>query len=683
MVKEMTVGGHEDQVPERIQAWAPTAERIGQSDLRQFQAWLQGAGGAASTYPERATSAYADLHRWSIDHIDDFWESIWEYYDVIGERGSGPVRSSASMADTRWFPGARLNYAENLLRFAATDPDREAVVGLHESRGREALTWRELEERTASLAAHLRSVGVRPGDVVCAVLPNIPETIIALLATASVGAIWSVVNTDFGVQGISDRFGQLAPRVLLTVDGYDFNGRYRDMTENLTDIINALPTVEHHILVDTQSAPSAAPRTVGVQSVPLSAVLATPARPAYERVEFSHPLWVLYSSGTTGKPKGIVHGHGGIVLEVNKANGLQYDLRPGDRVYFAVSTTWVVWNMLVNSMVRGTTVITYDGAPAFESPARHLAICAHERVALFGGGAAVLSEIERSGLIPRELYDFSALNSILSTGSPLPESTWLWVHDQVKKDVRLGSDSGGTDMASGIIGSNPVDPTYVGELQGPYLGVAADTVDPEGRPVVGRVGELVVTEPLPSMPVGFWNDPDRSRYRSAYFEEIPGVWRQGDWATRRADGPFVIHGRSDSTINRGGIRMGSADITEVVNTVPGVRASMVIGAELGGGDYYMPLFVVSDEGVEVDDELRDAIVSEIRTKVSPRYVPDDIIGAPGVPKTRTGKLMEVPVKQIFQGGDPEAVSFSATDEPQILEWYVTRAADFARERGAK
>ena len=674
------MNSHTESAIARLRTWAPSADRVERSDIRAFQDWLRNVRGVQLTETRGEPGSYAELHRWSVKNIDDFWESVWEYYDVVGERGVGPVRDGGSIFDTSWFPGARLNYAENLLRFASTNPDREAVVGLHESRDREAVTWRELEERTASLAAHLRSLGVRPGDVVCAVLPNIPETIVALLATASVGAIWSVVNTDFGVRGVSDRFAQIAPKVLLTVDGYDFNGRYRDMTEGLPDLIDALPSIEHHIMVDTRGVTDGEPPEIRVPSVRLSAIVSVLAQPEYKRVEFSHPLWVLYSSGTTGKPKGIVHGHGGVVLEVNKANGLQYDLSPGDRVYFAVSTTWVVWNMLVDSMMRGATVITYDGAPAFGTQARHLEICADERVAFLGIGAAVLTGIERSGISPRDHYDFSSLDSILSTGSPLPESTWLWIHDQVKRDVHLGSDSGGTDIASGIVGSNPLDPTYIGELQGAYLGVAADTVDAEGRPVVGEVGELVMTEPLPSMPVCFWNDPDRSRYRSAYFEDIPGMWRQGDWATRRAEGSFVIHGRSDSTINRGGIRMGSADICEVVDSVPGVRVSMVIGAELRGGDYYMPLFVVPEDGVEVDDDLRNAIVAEIRSKVSPRYVPDEIIAAPSVPRTRTGKLMEVPVKQIYQGADPNAVSLTVTDEPDTLLWYVDRAAAFARER---
>ncbi|MFS4488174.1 acetoacetate--CoA ligase [Dietzia kunjamensis] len=664
----------------RIKTWEPSPERIARSEIRRFQTWLRDTRGTRAVGVDWT---YTELHDWSVGHVDDFWESVWKYFEIVGDRGMGPVREGTSISDTRWFPGSRLNYAENLLRFAATETDREAVVGLHETQPREAVTWRELEERTASLAAHLRALGVRPGDVVAAVLPNIPATVVALLATASVGAVWSVVNTDFGVQGVSDRFSQIAPRVLLTVDGYDYNGRYRDMTAGLPDLIDALPSIEHHILVDTRGDSGEAPHPVRVPSARLSQILSVPARPAYERVAFSHPLWVLYSSGTTGKPKGIVHGHGGIVLEVNKSNGLQYDLGSGDRVYFAVSTTWVAWNMLVDSMMRGTTIVTYDGAPAFGTPAKHLQICADERVGFFGVGAAVLTEIEKSGLRPRDHFDFSNLDSILSTGSPLPESTWMWIHDEVKRDVHLGSDSGGTDIASGIVGSNPLDPTYVGELQGPYLGVAADTVDPAGRPVVGEVGELVMTEPLPSMPVGFWNDPDGSRYRSAYFEDLPGMWRQGDWATRMPEGPFVIHGRSDSTINRGGIRMGSADICEVVDTVPGVRASMVIGAELSGGDYYMPLFVVPEDGHEVDDDLKDAIVSEIRSKVSPRYVPDEIITAPAVPRTRTGKLMEVPVKRVYQGTDPDAVSFSAADEPSTLQWYVDRAAAFAREREAQ
>ncbi|WP_375000633.1 acetoacetate--CoA ligase [Aeromicrobium sp. CTD01-1L150] len=657
----------------RTKLWEPTEDEIASSETRAFQQWLVGSRAVE-------TGSYAELHRWSVDNVDVFWESIWEYFDVIGERSTGPVRTGEGIPATRWFPGARLNYAQNLLRWADERPHAEALVGLHEAAPRTSLTWAELAGKVGALARHLRGLGVRPGDTVCAVLPSIPETVVALLATTSVGAVWSVVNTDFGVQGISDRFAQIEPRVLLTVDGVEFNDSYRDQLPQLDGILESLPSVEHHVLVDAHRTPVP---DVRVPSVLLSEIVAKPCAPEFESVEFSHPLWVLFSSGTTGKPKGIVHSHGGVVLEANKANALQYDVSPGTRVYFAVATTWVVWNLLVDSMMRGATIIAYDGSPTHGGPAKHLEICSDESVEFFGTGAAVLSLIEKSGISPRTRGSFPFLRSILSTGSPLPDSTWIWVYQHVKDDIRLGSDSGGTDIASGILGSNPLDPVYVGELQAPYLGVAAQTVDPSGRQVTGEVGELVMTESLPSMPVMFWDDPDGSRYHDAYFVEFDGLWRQGDWATQIPGGGWVIHGRSDSTINRGGIRMGSADITSVVDTVPGVQASMVIGAELHGGGYFMPLFVVPEPGAEVDGALTEAIVTAIRTKVSPRYVPDEIIPAPAVPRTRTGKLMEVPIKRVFQGADPDSVNRTTAEDVEVVEWYVERAVEFARGRGGK
>ncbi|MCI4011152.1 acetoacetate--CoA ligase [Brevibacterium sp. ZH18] len=675
----------------RVELWRPSVERVAGSEIRRYQTWLEQTRGIS-------TDSYDDLHAWSIADIDSFWESIWEYFSVIGDRSLGPIRSGNDMVNTRWFAGTNVNYAENLLKQAEVTPDAEAIVGIHESAPRTSKTWRELRQDVGSLAAHLRSLGVEPGDTVCAVLPSIPDAVTALLSVASIGAVWSLVNTDFGVDGIADRFTQLQPKVLITVNVNEFAGQVHEQLPLLPKILGALPSVRNHILIETDSSDtltgwsdsltperangdtSREGQATPVRSVRLREILAQPQELEFATVEFSHPLWVLYSSGTTGKPKGIVHSHGGIVLETLKSNGLQYDICPGDRVHFAVSTTWVVWNMLVDSMMRGATIVTYDGSPTYPRVDRHLLICSDEDVSMFGTGAAILSRIERSGVQPRELYSLDKLRSILSTGSPLPASAWEWVYGSINSEIRLGSDSGGTDIASGILGSNPLDPVYVGELQGSYLGVDARTVREDGEAVEGEVGELVIAQPLPSMPVKLWNDPTGEKYRSAYFDDIPGMWRQGDWATKVPDGGYVLHGRSDATINRGGIRMGSADICHVVDTVPGVQASMVIGAELEQGDYFMPLFVVPDDEVDVDNSLREAIIQAIRTRLSPRYVPDEVIEAPAVPKTRTGKLMEIPIKRIFQGADPSAVSRTAAEDPKVLEWYLNYAYEFARSR---
>lgn len=662
---------NEQHIREKL--WSPSEDRIRESCIGEYQRWLAEEHGVA-------TQSYEELHRWSIENLDQFWETIWSRYGVIGERGAGPVREGSEIHSTRWFPGAKVNYAENLLKQAALTPHAEAVVGVHESEARTSLTWSELRGQVGALAEALRQMGVRPGDRVCAVLPNIPEAIVALFATATIGAVWSVVNPDFGVEGIRERFTQIEPKLLITVDGYEFNGSYRDMLPGLAALIGQLPSLEHHILVDSHRGHADSRGELPIPSADLSELVSEPQEPRFEPVDFSHELWILYSSGTTGAPKGIVHSHGGIVLEALKANTLQYDVKAGDRTCFAAATSWVLWNLMVNAMAVGATVVTYDGAPTHGMATRILEVCADEKVGLIGAGAAIYTLMARSGLSPNAMYDLSSLHSVISSGSPLPEATWKWIYERVKADIHLGSDSGGTDISTGILGSNPLDAVWLNELQGPYLGVDADIVDPTGKQVEGEVGELVIRQPMPSMPVKFWNDPERTRLREAYFDDLPGLWRQGDWATKIPGGGYLIHGRSDSTINRGGIRMGSADITTVVDRVDGVSASMVIGAELRNGEYYMPLFVVPEPGHKVDDSLRDKIVQAIRTEVSPRYVPDELIEAPAVPRTRTGKLMEVPVKRVFQGGDPAKVNLAAAEDPDVIQWYIDRGTAYSRNR---
>lgn len=668
--------GNEGPDGARHLMWTPSRSRVEGSRMRDFQRWVAEHRGVRTT-------SYAELHTWSVEDLEGFWGAVWEYFDVVASvppelSRRGAVLADDTMPGASWFPGVKLNYAENILRHAAARPDATALVGEHEGLPATTLSWGELEAQVAALAARLRELGVEPGDTVAAVLPHIPQTVVALLATASVGAVWSVVNTDFGAQGVADRFAQIEPKVLITVDGYEFGGRLRDMTGSLPELRSVLPTVEHVILADQFPAGTcgAVPEDVEL----LSEIVTRRARPHYEQVDFGHPLWVLYSSGTTGKPKGIVHSHGGVLLEVLKANGLHYDLGPSSRSYFAVSTTWVVWNMVIDTLVMGGAVITYDGSPTQGGAGRHFEVIARNGATFFGTGAAVLTMIEKAGIVPKEQYDLSALTAMMVTGSPLPDSTWEWVYRTVGEDLRVGSDSGGTDVATAFIGSNPLDPAYRGELMGACLGVAAESWDTEGRRVHDEVGEFVVTRPMPSMPIRFWGDEDGTRYFDAYFSVYPGVWRHGDWVTELQGGQFIIHGRSDSTINRGGIRMGSADITQAVDRVDGVAASMVIGAELAGGDYYMPLFVVPAAGHTVDDDLRTAIVTAIRTQVSPRYVPDEIIEAPAVPRTRTGKIMEVPIKKLFQGASAGTLNRGSAEDPAVLDWYAEQASAFRQRR---
>ena len=648
-------------MPNRQLLWEPSKERIAAARMSAYLDWL-------ARERDLRFTGYAELWRWSVDDLDGFWRSIWDYFGVVSSAAPTAVLGDRRMPGATWFPGARLNWAENLLRHA--DRDGPAVVGITEGEEPVELSWAELTAQVASFAAALRAMGVRPGDRVAAYLPNIPQTVVALLATASVGAIWSCCAPDFGTKGVVDRFQQIAPTVLIAVDGYRFGGKDVDRNPVLAELREQLPSVRHTIVVRHRYPD----RPVPPGTEAFDALTGTAAVPNYEQVPFDHPLWILYSSGTTGLPKGIVHSHGGILLEHLKLHGLHFDTGPDDRVFIFASTAWMVWNVLVSGLSVGATIVTYDGSPVAPEPDAMFAVCAWQRVTRFGTGAAYLTICERAGTRPGDRYDLSALRSIMSTGSPLPDAVWPWVYDAVKRDVLLGSDCGGTDVCTAFIGSNPLLPVYAGELQAPDLGVRIESWSDAGKPLVGEVGEMVVTEPMPSMPVAFWNDPDGSRYRDAYFGTFPGVWRHGDWLTVTEDGTYIVHGRSDSTINRGGVRMGSADIYAAVDAMPEIAASLVIGAELPGGDYYMPLFVVLAAGAQLSEELVKRIRRAIREQVSPRHVPDDIVAVPAVPTTLTGKKLEVPIKRLIQGVPPEtAVNRATVANPEVLSWY----ADFA------
>ncbi|MGV9797879.1 acetoacetate--CoA ligase [Mycobacterium sp. NPDC003449] len=636
--------------------WEPTHEGIESARVTDFARFVAARTGI--DLPD-----YATLWQWSVDDPAGFWAALWDYFE-LGDRPD-EVLADLRMPGARWFPGAELNYVDQVRRNARTD--RPAILSVAEGGAVTELSWAELLGRTAAFAETLRSLGVGPGDRVVGYLPNIAEAIIAFLATASIGATWSACGQDYTAKAALDRLGQLEPTVLVAADGYRFGGKAHDKTGDSTALRAGLPTLKAAVLVSRLGEPRPDWLDWTAVSKPSNDELTTVA------VDFDHPLWVLYSSGTTGLPKGIVHGHGGVLLEHLKAVALQSDIGRDDTFFWYTSPSWMMWNFQVAGLLVGATIVCYDGSPTQPTADALWSIAATVGATVLGTSPGYVLACAKAGAVPREQHDLSALKVVGITGSSLPPSSALWLRDNVGERVQVASISGGTDVVSAFIGGVPTVPVWPGELSAPYLGVALDAWDESGRPVRGEVGELVITKPLPSMPIAFWNDADGSRYRDAYFEMFPGVWRHGDWITITDHGSIVVHGRSDSTLNRHGIRMGSADIYQSVERLPEIVEALVIGAEQPDGGYWMPLFVVLADGVELSDELRDRIKQTIRTEVSPRHVPDEILVAPGIPHTRTGKKLEVPVKKLFQGADAaKVVERSAVDNPDLLDWYVTQ-----------
>jgi acetoacetyl-CoA synthetase len=612
--------------------------------------------------------SYAELWRWSITDLEAFWQSIVDFFDVQFQQPARTVLSDRRMPGARWFEGARLNYAQNVFRNASAD--RPALVFQSETRPLQELSWAELQRQVASTAASLRSMGIQPGDRVVGYLPNIPEAAVAFLAAASVGAIWSSCSPDFGADAVVDRFGQIQPKVLFAVDGYTYAGKPFPRSDVVAELQRQLPTLEHTVLVPYLSG--AAPVA---STEPWPALLSEAPPPLrFEELPFEHPLWVVYSSGTTGLPKALVHSHGGIVLEHVKVLGLHQDLRAGDRLFWYSSTGWMMWNYIMGGLLIGTTPVLFDGNPGYPDLNTLWQLAESTRMTVFGTSAAYIMTCLRAGLRPGERFDLSALKCIGSTGSPLPPEGFAWAYDTVKPDVWLASISGGTDVASAFVCGCPLLPVHAGELQCRALGAAVDAFDDNGQSLIDQTGELVITEPMPSMPVFLWNDPDFSRYRASYFEMYPGIWRHGDWIRITPRGSAVIQGRSDSTLNRQGVRIGTAEVYSAVESLPEIRDSLVIGLELPKGGYYMPLFVVLAEGVELDDELERKINTTIRAHFSPRHVPDEIIAVAAIPRTLSDKKMEVPVKKLFMGVPvDQAANVGATRSPEAVRSFAELA----------
>jgi acetoacetyl-CoA synthetase len=654
--------------------WRPTPESIRATHLAQFADRVARRRGLDLGDP----ADYDAIWRWSVEHLDQFWAEVADWSGVLPGVPDDRVLTRRRMPGAEWFPGGCVNYAEQALRplqDGTVDPGSPALIAVAEDAAPVETSWAQLRDRVGAFAATLRRLGVQRGDRVAGYLPNVPEAVVAFLGAAAVGAVWSSCAPDFGTRSVLDRFAQIEPTVLVAVDGYRWGGKAYDRRDVVAELRAALPSVRTTIAV-----PRLSPDEVPDGAMSWAEAVADEQQPVFESLPFDAPLWIVYSSGTTGLPKGIVHGHGSVAVEMHKQLGLHGDVGPGDRYYWYASTAWIMWNIAASALLRGATVVVHDGAPAYPSVDAQFALAARTGITHLGTSAGYLTACEKAGIRPGETHDLSALRSIGSTGSPLPASAFSWVYDAVGNDVFLNSVSGGTDVATGFIGSTLLLPVVAGEMQRPMLAVAAAAWDEEGRPVVGELGELVVTEPMPTMPLYFWNDPDGSRYREAYFEPWPGVWRHGDWMEVTERGTCVITGRSDSTLNRGGVRMGTADIYAAVESVPEVRDCVVLGVEQRDGGYWMPLFVQLAPGEELTDELQARIRDAIRRQASPRHVPDEVLAVPAVPHTRTGKRLEVPLKRLFQGTDPaRALNLGAVDDPAAVDHYVRLAA----ERGAR
>ena len=651
--------------------WQPSAARIEHARVSQFMRWLK-------TERERDFATYDALWQWSVSDLEGFWATLWDWSGFIAAQPWKRVLGAREMPGAQWFPGARLNYVDQIFRHETAA--RPAILSRGETGALRRTSWRDLREKVADVAAHLRRAGIRPGDRVAAFATNTPETIIAFLATASLGAIWSVCSLDMGVQSVLDRFRQIEPSFLFVQTSSSYNGKHVDRAEQAQTIIDALPSLREIVELpgDGPMAPSNGKRTAWGDIPRTGGELGT------EPVAFDHPLWILYSSGTTGLPKAIVHGHGGMILE-SAILGLHNDLGPSDVFHWYSTTGWVMWNCQIAALLGGSTIAIYDGSPSWPDFGALWSFAAEAGVTTFGAGAAFYASCLKSEVRPRMRGDLSALRSIGSTGSPLSSDCYDWIYRELGPDVWLAPMSGGTDIAGPFVAGVPILPVHAGEMQCRVLGADVRAFDEAGASITDDVGELVCTTPLPAMPVFFWNDPDGSRYRASYFDTYPGVWRHGDWVSITPRGGAVIHGRSDATINRHGLRLGTAEIYRAIEALPDVLDSLIIDLEYLGRPSWMALFVQLREGQARDGIVLDAGLSEkiraaIRASVSARFIPDAMYQVASVPRTLTGKKLEVPVKKLLLGQDAaKVVNRDAMANPDSIDWFIT----FAEQRAAE
>lgn len=649
-------------ISEGTALWEPSAEWKKNANLTRYMDWLSEKKGLPF-------DDYTSLWQWSVTDLEAFWESIWEYFDIQSKTSYTKVLEDRRMPGAKWFVGATLNYAEHIFRHRRED--ETAIYYASELRNLKSLTWRDLEEQVAAFAHALKDLGVKKGDRVAAYVANMPEAVIAFLGSASIGAIWSSCSPEFGAKSVIDRFKQIEPKVLVAVDGYRYNGKDFDRLDTVNAIQKAVPTIEKTIMipylhetVSEHTVENMVEWQVFLENQPKTQLY-------FEAVPFDHPLWILFSSGTTGIPKAIVQGHGGILIEQLKALSLHTDLGPEDRFFWYTTTGWMMWNFLVGGLLTGAKIILYDGSPSYPDKNALWKLAENTGMTVFGTSAAFITGCMKDQLEPGRHYNLSKLKAIGSTGSPLPPNGFQWVYDHVKKDLWLASVSGGTDVCSAFVLGAPILPVKTGMIQCRGLGAAVYAFDDEGKPVVDHVGELVMTEPLPSMPLFFWNDPNGSRYRNSYFDVYPGIWRHGDYVKITKDGHCVIYGRSDATINRGGVRMGTSEIYSAVDSVPEVVDSLIVDIPTENGDSDLPLFVVLKDGVRLDASLENKIKEAIRQACSPRHVPNHIVPVNDIPRTINGKKLEVPVKKILMGSPLEkAANLGSLSNPESLKFFV-------------
>ncbi|GIV36301.1 MAG: acetoacetyl-CoA synthetase [Cyclobacteriaceae bacterium] len=637
--------------------WTPSEQLKENSNLRAYMQWL-------AEKQQLQFDRYDDLWSWSVNRYEDFWTTLLTYFNIRYNGKAGPVVQGNSMPHIRWFEGLTLNYAEHVFRNATAS--QPAIISLNEAGTTREVSWQELQQSVSGLQHFFKKCGIGPGDRIAAYLPCIPEATIAFLATSSLGAVWSSCSPDFGTQAVLDRFAQIEPVVLFAVTTYRYNGKLYDKSEVVRAVANAIPSLKYIVLLDGEKPVSDTRYVLWTD-----AVLPGTSELQFERLPFSHPLWVLYSSGTTGLPKAMVHSHGGILLEHLKYLTFHNDIHPGDRCFWFTTTGWMMWNYIQSSLLCGGVLVIYDGSPAWPGPDRLWQLAEEHQITHLGTSASFIMSCARTGLRPGDQYALGKLRSIGSTGSTLPPEGFEWVYRAVKNNVWLASISGGTDVCSAFVGGNPLLPVYAGEIQCRALGCRVEAFDESGRSVTARVGEMVITTPMPSMPVYFWNDPGFKRYTESYFEMFPGVWRHGDWIEITPRGGVIIYGRSDATLNRAGVRIGTSEIYRAVDKVAEVADSLIVCLEKPDGSFWMPLFVKMKEGITLDEALKQKINQTIRNETSPRHVPDNILPVADIPYTISGKKTETPVKKILMGKNPdEVINPGALRNPESLQCFM-------------